>query len=216
MAIIAGGAIVLTVWPAVEAARHATCQGQMYYLYGAIRNYHAEHGHFPPAFVAGPDGTPWHSWRVLLLPYLEEDIVYQQYRFDEPWNGPNNSKLADRISLQVFQCPSGPNCDRTLFADYCVVTGAGKAFPGSETSALKNVLNSRSKTIVLVEVANSDIHWMEPRDLALDDLFPTTGPRLGSPHPLGVSIVRANRKYECLDLFVDRQTLKEQFQLRAK
>ena len=82
--------VLFLVWlvPAVrtarEAARESACQGTMSQLQGALINYEWTHGHFPPAFISGPDGTPWHSWRVLLLPFLGEEVVYVQYRFDEP------------------------------------------------------------------------------------------------------------------------------------
>src|SRR5262245_23624397 len=48
---------------------------------------------FPPAYLADAAGRPAHSWRVLLLPYLGYEELYKQYDFNEPWDGPNNSRL---------------------------------------------------------------------------------------------------------------------------
>ena len=55
--------------------------------------YEDEHGCFPPAYVADASGRPMHSWRVLILPYLDQQQLYDQYDFSEPWNGPNNQQL---------------------------------------------------------------------------------------------------------------------------
>ena len=53
---------------------------------------------FPPAFIADADGKPMHSWRVLLLPYLEQQVFYMRYRFDEPWDSPHNRSLPMNFS----------------------------------------------------------------------------------------------------------------------
>ena len=72
----------------------------------AVANYHETFGSFPPAFVNGPDGTPWHSWRVLILPYLQQQKLYESYNFAEPWNGPNNRTLAVSHFHRLARTPS--------------------------------------------------------------------------------------------------------------
>jgi hypothetical protein len=213
---LVGGLFCRAVWIAREAARQTCCHGQMYFIYHALLNYHDANGHFPPAYVEGRDGTPWHSWRVLLLPYLEQRAVFDQYDFGEPWNGPKNRALADKIHARLFQCPSGRDRDKTLITNYCVVTGASTAFPMGNTTSLADPHEPESKAIVLVEIANSDIHWMEPRDLAVGDLRPRRGPRFGSPHPKGVGVVRANGSYELLDHDISVQDLAAQLQFLEK
>src|SRR5437867_12176876 len=56
----------------------------------ALLNYHEENGRLPPAVVYGKDSQPLYSWRVLLLPYLEDENLYRQFKLDEPWDGPHN------------------------------------------------------------------------------------------------------------------------------
>lgn len=68
----------------------------------AVANYRSTFGGYPPAYIADCDGRPMHSWRVLILPFLEQQNLYAAYHFDEPWDGPNNRKLAGRIG-QVFR-----------------------------------------------------------------------------------------------------------------
>ena len=82
-------------------ARRANCLGLRIGLIGkALVEYHADKGHFPPAYVLGQDGRPAHSWRVLLLPYLGYEDLYSRYNFSEPWNGPNNRLLADEMPVE--------------------------------------------------------------------------------------------------------------------
>ena len=58
-------------------------------------NYYDVHDTFPPAYVADERGQFEHSWRVLALPYIDQAPLYSQYRFDEPWDGPHHTQIAD-------------------------------------------------------------------------------------------------------------------------
>ena len=69
------------------------CKNNIKQIALALLMYEQAHGSFPPAYTADADGTPLHSWRVLILPYIEQQRLYDQYDFDEPWDGPNNSQL---------------------------------------------------------------------------------------------------------------------------
>lgn len=181
-----------------EAARQSSCQGHLNQLQLALRNYEADNGHFPPAYVLGPDGTPWHSWRVLLLPYLGYEKVYEQYSFDEPWNGPNNRKLADKVFVENLQCPSGTNDRRSFHTNYVVVVGEETAFPGINTTKSADITDGAANTILVLEVGGADIHWMEPRDLEYDSLTFQATPEaasfesVSSPHPAGPAVVFAD------------------------
>jgi hypothetical protein len=131
----------------------------------AVANYENANGHLPPACVLGPDGRPWHSWRVLILPYLEHDDVFKQYRFDEPWDGPNNRMLADRMP-KIFRFsgdpPNGP------VTNYLAVVGPETAWPGESKRTLAEITDGPSRTALIVENRGANVHWMEPRDLPFD------------------------------------------------
>jgi hypothetical protein len=105
-----------------------------------------------------------HSWRVLILPYLEPSPLWSRYRFDEPWDGPNNQQLA--VRLPVYRCPADGSRTPTA-TSYVMVTGPGTA---SEVMA-KNLpkLQASPNRILIVEVVDSGIDWMEPRDLTLEE-----------------------------------------------
>jgi hypothetical protein len=162
----------------------------------ALLNYHEVHGAFPPAYVADADGTPMHSWRVLVLPFLDGNDIYTQYRFDEPWNGPNNRDLARRRSNALWHCPNTSHQDDSPLTDYVLITGPGTAFPSPATTTLADFLDGPANSILLVEIANSEIHWMEPRDLEVDRMSfrvnDRTQPSISGLHPAGPAVVFAD------------------------
>ena len=122
-----------------------------------------------------------HSWRVLILPYIEQTALYAQYRFDEPWDGPHNRQLADQI-VPVFHCPSSASKDRTE-TNYVAVVSPNTIWPPGGTARRADVTDGPGQTILLVEVENSGIHWMEPRDLDWAAMSANINPRAG----LGIS-----------------------------
>ncbi len=132
----------------------------------ALLNYESTYGSFPPAYVADEDGQPMHSWRVLILPYMEQSL-YEAYFFDEPWDGPNNRLLADRMPT-IFMCPSSPSLPTET--NYMVVTGKGTLFPGAESRKISEITDGTANTILVVEVAKSGVNWMQPVDVSIESL----------------------------------------------
>lgn len=179
-----------------EAARQSNCKGHLGQIALAMHNYHDTYGSFPPAWIADEQGKPVHSWRVLLLPFLDQQALYEQYRFDEPWNGPNNQRLADQLRTGIYQCPSGPELRHTPTTDYVVITGARTAFPEREMTKLSDFVDGEANTILVAEVAHSRIHWMEPRDLDVNDMaFAIDDPKrpsISSVHANGPAVVFAD------------------------
>ncbi len=101
----------------------------------ALHNFHDAHGCFPPAVVKGPDSKPWHSWRVLILPYLDQMPLYDQYDFSQPWASDKNRKVLDQMPA-VYRDPV--HGDRAgHFTHFAAITGPGTAFP-SEGVAMKD------------------------------------------------------------------------------
>lgn len=167
------------------------CRNNLKQISLALHSYRDFYGEFPPAVVRAADGKPMHSWRVLLLPFLELQPVYDQYDFNEPWDGPNNSQLA-RLpgGLQFWRCPAEtqavPGCFET---SYVAVVGSRTAWPGSSSLDPNSVTDGVEETLWVVEVKNSGIHWMEPRDLDIRTMplkiNSNAGSGLGSNHAKG-------------------------------
>jgi prepilin-type processing-associated H-X9-DG protein len=183
-------------WGHRQAYRRTQCKNNLKQIGLALHNYHDKFGRLPPAYIADENGRPMHSWRVLLLPYLEQTPLYEKYRFDEPWDGPHNRKLADTI-LAVYNCPSDEHGGTgTTMTNYVAIVGTGTMWPENGTTDLRKVSDGTSMTLLVVEVANSGIHWMEPRDLHVLQMAPTinakSGQGISSRHIGGAQVLFAD------------------------
>ena len=96
--------VSLPIRAAREAARRSQCVNNLKQIGLAMHNYLAEHKTFPPAYSRDKSGRPLLSWRVHILPYLEQAALYKEFRLDEPWDSPHNRPLIDKIP-QVYRCP---------------------------------------------------------------------------------------------------------------
>jgi prepilin-type processing-associated H-X9-DG protein len=134
-----------------------------------------------------------HSWRVLLLPFLEFKPLYEKYRFDEPWDGPHNRELASP-ETNSFRCPADEGPDTNT--SYLVVVGPKTVCPGAKSVKISEIAGGLSNTILLVEVVNSGIKWTEPRDLsdveAIRGINPKSGFGISSHHEGGAQIAFAD------------------------
>ncbi len=162
-------AILVALGNAVQTARRtAISMGsacRLNQLQLAFQNYHDAYGRFPPAFIADANGTPVHSWRVLILPFIEEQALYAAYDFSEPWNGPNNSSLANRMP-RIFHTAS--ENESNTFTNIVVITGPETAFPGSTSTKIEDFSDGPENVILLTEIANSNVPWIQPRDIEVE------------------------------------------------
>jgi prepilin-type processing-associated H-X9-DG protein len=191
-----GAGLIVATLPAVSCPGHPTrtdCKNNLRQLALAMRNYHDTYRSFPPAYIADKEGRPIHSWRVLLLPFLGCSALYEQYRFDEPWNGPHNRTLAS-VMPSVFRCPFDTGPETTT--SYVVVVGSKTIFPPNKTIAIKDITDGTSNTILLVEAADSGINWLEPRDMsyleAVRGINPKSGWGISSHHDGGAQVALAD------------------------
>ena len=210
---VVGGAVALLL-PAVQAAREAAlrtqCMNNLKQIGLALHNYADAHGTFPPAYIADASGKPMHSWRVLILPYLEYQNVYNQYDFNEPWDGPNNSRLAS-LMPPVYSCPSHPP-DGTNTTSYMVVAGPGTAFPGATASRFADITDGLSNTVAVVESTGST-NWMAPEDLDFTTMSfvinDPAGKAISSDHPGGAVVLFADGSVRYVNDSLDPKTIKE-------
>jgi len=183
------GVLIAVLLPSVqsarEAARRSQCMNNLKQIALALLNYESAKGGFPPAYAADANGKPMHSWRVLILPYLEELPLYQRYNFNEPWDGPNNSKLATHFP-EVYRCPShaDDSASNRFETQYFAVIGPETGWPGSVGRNIRQFRDGTSKTIMVIEATGLGVHWMEPRDPTLEEAVAllTTKPRSGHLH----------------------------------
>jgi hypothetical protein len=214
--LVCGGILLALLLPAVqaarEAARRATCTNHLMQIGLAMHNYEAEHKCFPPAFIPDKNGKPMHSWRVLLLPYLDPDL-YKKYHFDEPWDGPHNKALASKMP-RIYSCPddASPGSGMT---SYAMLVGPHAFSPGPKGRAVSEIVHGTSNTIMVAEVADSQINWMEPKDIDAEHVQPRINgphsagnPGISSHHPYGANVALCDGSVRVLSDSVDPQVLK--------
>lgn len=187
--------LVALLLPAVQAARESArrsqCVSNLYQIGVALKMYESTHGTLPPAYVADENGKPMHSWRVLILPQLGEELLYEQYNFDEPWDGPTNSQLSGRMPT-VYACPSDPMTS-SQETSYMVVVGPNTMFPGAKATGSGDCLDGASNTLCVVESGNSQVTWTEPTDLSSQnmqfEIGVGNGSEVGSYHSRGANVL---------------------------
>jgi len=187
-----------------------SCQNNLKQIGLALLNYRDAYGAFPPASVVGSDGKSRHSWRVLLLPFLEQQALYARYRFDEPWDGPNNSKLHD-AQMMCYRCASS-NCPKKQ-TNYFAVVGPETIWDSSHDVTSSQITDGEANTIAVIEMKNCDTHWMAPDDVSLESLLsaPTGKGEKGlvrSFHPGGAQVVFADGHVQFLSSSIDAATLR--------
>jgi hypothetical protein len=185
-------AAYLTAVPvAREAARRAQCTNNLKQIGIAMLNYHDAYLCFPPAVITDEEGTPRYSWRVAILPFIEQQALYDLWNHDEPWDSPNNMRIG-QTSIPAYRCPSDDDPTET---NYVMITGeeAIGNLP-NEVTKIADVRDGTARTIMIVEVVDSGIGWSEPRDLSLDDLeMRINAPGgIASKHPGGVNVALCN------------------------
>jgi hypothetical protein len=183
------GILVALLLPAVQAAREAarrqTAMNHLKMIMLAHHNYaDRERGTFPPHAIYSADGKPLLSWRVSLLPYLEEQALYDRFHLDEPWDSPHNQTLIP-LMPEVYLDPSGgltPQEGRTHFLG---VVGEGMLLGGTaEGRRFAAIRDGTSNTIAVLQVTDQRAAtWTKPDDWQLDANNVTQG--LGGPHPGG-------------------------------
>ena len=173
----------------------------------AVANYHEDYGVYPPAYIADEKGTPIHSWRVLLLPYIEQRELYAQYDFTKPWNDPVNLKIANQMpQTYMLHGDFQPGMTTT---NYLVVTGESTVWPDTKSMSHEQVTDDPGSTIQIVENLGLHVHWMEPRDLSLDSMsFQINDPAGVSSKYESPAVVMVDGRITQLDKDLPTETLK--------
>ncbi len=158
------GALVGILLPAVQssrdAARRMQCTNNLKQIALAMHNYHDANKSFPPAFKADADGKPLHSWRVLILPYLESSALYGQIRLNEPWDSEWNSQFHSQMP-QVYGCTKTPKDTKKGLTHVSVIIGKETPFTGSKGTKMSAITNGTSNTIMVIE-RDQAVCWMAP------------------------------------------------------
>jgi hypothetical protein len=157
-----------------EAADRQRSVNNLQQLAIAMHLYGDANGTLPPAAVYGKDGKALLSWRVLVLPYVDEEKLFKEFKLEEPWDSEHNKKLLAKIP-KIFAPVRGKDKDGSG-TYYQVFTGNGAAFEGKRGARITDFSDGTSNTILIVEAAEP-VPWTKPADLAFDPAKPV--PKLG-------------------------------------
>lgn len=154
------------------ASGRSQCMNNLKMIGLAMHNEHAANNSFPPAFSRDNTGMPLLSWRVRLLPYLDQEALFKEFKQDEPWDGPHNKALIAKMPA-VYACPaSSSKLAASGKTTYVVPRGKRTIFPGAEGMSIKMITDGTSNTILVVDVPDEKaVVWTKPDDWETDPDF---------------------------------------------
>jgi Protein kinase domain/Protein of unknown function (DUF1559) len=153
-----------------------------------ILNYGDTYRQLPHAALADKAGKPLLSWRVALLPFLDQGELYKQFKLDEAWDSPNNKKLLDQMPVQ-YEPPLKPTGWKPNTTFYQVFVGNQTLFPPGKAMRLGDLGGGSADTLMVVE-AGEAVPWTKPQDLPYDPNGPL--PMLGGIFHYGFQAVMAD------------------------
>jgi len=173
----------------LQASHQRVCTTNLRMIVLAFHNYHDIHTRFPAAWTVDEDGNPLHSWRVAILPYIEQSALYQKIRLDEPWDSEYNRQF-HALCPPVFQCPrvvaGNPDIQRLGLTTYSIIVGPNAWPEGDQRYTLPMITDGTSNTWAVVE-RQQPVNWMDPTaELTQEEAEKgvnrtTTG--IAAPHP---------------------------------
>ena len=206
-----GGILIALLLPAVsavrEAARRSQSSNNLKQIGLSFLNHESAYGRFPAAAIRSADGKSLLSWRVKILPYLDESALYKEFHQDEAWDSPHNKALIARMP-SVYALPGQNPADG--MTHYVVPVGKGLMFEKDQPLGITaaGVSDGLSNTIFAVE-ADKAVIWTKPDDLDVDLSRPSAG--LGHIRPGGFEAIFADGHVSLISNTIDPQTLKALF-----
>jgi prepilin-type N-terminal cleavage/methylation domain-containing protein/prepilin-type processing-associated H-X9-DG protein len=152
-----------------EAARRSQCTNNLNQIAVALLNYADVYHALPPAYTVDADGKPLHSWRTLILPYLEQKSLYDKIDLSKAWDDPANVEALKTV-LPVYRCPSaGCPENHTI---YVAIVAPNGCFRSAEPRRLSEITDDHAKTLLVIEVdPEHAVPWMAPTDADMDVLL---------------------------------------------
>ena len=151
-----------TVRTARPAAYRAQCANNLKQIALALLQYEQTYNSLPPAYTVDADGKRLHSWRTLVLPFIEGKSVYQKIDLSKAWDDPANSE-AYNTSVWSFRCPRD-NCPQN-HTTYLASVSPNGCFRPTGPRPLSEVSDALSQTLMVIEVPDDrSVHWMSPLD----------------------------------------------------
>jgi type II secretory pathway pseudopilin PulG len=147
---------------AQELERRSQCRSNLKQISVALHEYHDIYGGFPPAYTVDANGKPLHSWRTLILPYMDQQALYDKIDLSKPWDDPTNAE-AYATAMDVYHCPMADlEQGQTV---YLAVVTAESCLRPTEMRPISEITDGTSNTMVVMEVSvKYAVPWMAPWD----------------------------------------------------
>ena len=187
-----------------EAAARMSCSNNLMQIGLAMHSYDQANGTFPAAAICDPMGKPLLSWRVALLPYVGGDSLYNQFKLDEPWDGPNNRMLLSSMP-KVYALP-GDTTAPPGYTYYRVFVGNHAAFDWNKGAQMPADFPDGTSNTILVAEAGQAVPWTKPDELDYDPNGPL--PALGGHYSTGFMVGLADGSVRMISKDVNEQTLR--------
>jgi hypothetical protein len=160
--------------PRAAAARSRT-QNNLKQLAIGMHSYADANTQFPFPVSVGKKGKRLHSWRVALLPYVEQDQLFKQLKMDEPWDSEHNKAIFEKTPMPTVFAVEGVTKPGDKTTHMQVFRGNGAMFDVLTPTKFANITDGTSNT-VLIALAKKPVLWYQPDDLEFD---PTKNPKEG-------------------------------------
>jgi prepilin-type processing-associated H-X9-DG protein len=193
---VVGVVLSLAFREAQRPARRLVCLNNLHQIALALKNYQKDHHAFPPAYTTDANGKPLHSWRTLIVPYMEIHGLQESIDLTKPWNDPANAK-ALKMGAEFYRCPSA-KIEEGLTTYLAVVT-PNSCFRATEPRSLSDITDDPQATLTVIEVdAAHAVPWMAPIDAGENTVIVLGGPNSKMPHPDGMNAAFADGHVELL------------------
>lgn len=159
-----------------EVAARARSQNNLKQMALAMHNYQEAEKTLPPAAIYDQQGQPLLSWRVLILPYIEQQMLYKEFHLEEPWDSPHNLRLLPRMP-QLYTPSYRARNAKPHSTPYQVFVGGGAAFEGKHGLRLPDDFPDGTANTLLIVEATELVPWTKPADMSFDRKRPL--PALG-------------------------------------
>jgi hypothetical protein len=157
-----------------EGARQAQSTNNLKQIGLAMHNFADVHKRFPVADGAASDGKPKLSWRVHILPFMEQQALFNEFKLDEPWDSEHNKKLIEKMP-PFYQAPGTGVADKHK-TNYVTVRGKDTMFPAGKAARFSDIKDGLSNTAMVVEVSDDQaVVWTKPDDFEPDAENPLKG-----------------------------------------
>ena len=184
-----GKLIIPSVQAVQESNRRAGCVKNLKQIGYATLDFHEAKKAFPRQASVDQSGKPLLSWRVQILPYLDQQALFDKFHHDEPWDSPHNKTLISQMPA-VFMCPGSRHAASEGKTCYLVPHGERTVLSGEKGGKLGDIFDGTTRTMMAADLGDqAAVTWTKPDDWKIGspiDVKPLFGHHKGGTNILCV------------------------------